>query len=44
MKILEELYYGNIRPDVKFYGKDSIFAEIVGLLISLSTTYSCTYN
>ena len=27
MKILEELYYGNIRPDVKIYSKDSLFVE-----------------
>jgi len=31
MKILEELYYGNIRPDVKFYGKDSPFIELARL-------------
>lgn len=31
MKILEELYYGNIRPDVKFYGKDSPFVELARL-------------
>ena len=31
MNILEELYYGNIRPDVKFYGKDSPFVELARL-------------
>lgn len=31
MKILEELYYGNIRPDVKFYGKYSPFVELARL-------------
>ncbi len=31
MQILEELYYGNIRPDVKFYGQDSPFAELIYL-------------
>ena len=31
MQILEELYYGNIRPDIKFYGKDSQFAELACL-------------
>lgn len=31
MNILEELYFGNIRPDAKFYGKDSEFSELVGL-------------
>lgn len=31
MNILEELYLGNIRPDVKFYGMDSQFAELARL-------------
>jgi len=31
MNILEELYYGNIRPDVKFYSKDSPFVELARL-------------
>ena len=31
MQILEELYHGNIRPDVKFYGKDSPFVELARL-------------
>lgn len=31
MKILEELYYGNIRPDTKFYGKNSPFAKLARL-------------
>lgn len=31
MKILEELYYGNIRPDVKFYGKYPPFVELARL-------------
>jgi len=31
MHILEELYYGNIRPDVKFYGKNSPFVELARL-------------
>lgn len=29
--ILEELYSGNIRPDVKFYGKDSPFVQAARL-------------
>lgn len=29
--ILEELYSGNIRPDVKFYGKDSPFVQAAKL-------------
>ena len=31
MQILEELYSGNIRPDVRFYGKDTPFAELARL-------------
>ena len=31
MQILEELYYGNIRPDVTFYDKDSQFVELARL-------------
>lgn len=31
MKILEELYFGNIRPDVKFYGTDSPFVQLAQL-------------
>ena len=31
MQILEELYYGNIRPDIRFYGKDSPFVELARL-------------
>ncbi|HMM05429.1 MAG TPA: hypothetical protein PKD52_02010 [Clostridiales bacterium] len=29
--MLEELYYGNIRPDVKFYSEDSPFVELARL-------------
>ena len=29
--ILEELYCGNIPPDVKFYGKDTPFAKLARL-------------
>ena len=31
MDIIEELYHGNIRPDIKFYGKDSAFVELARL-------------
>ena len=32
MQILEELYYGNIRPNAKFYGENAAFMELTRLL------------
>jgi len=29
--ILEELYYGNIRPDARCYGQDSPYAQVANL-------------
>lgn len=31
MKILEELFFGNIQPDTKFYDKDSPFVQLAKL-------------
>lgn len=31
MQILEQLYYGNIRPDVRFHGQNSYISKLVGV-------------